>query len=85
MSPPPRTFRRSLLDSGGVVGTSRLDDLGPRLAGLVILVAVVGGRAVATLVLADVDHHAGGGGRGSVELVLVPWESHKEGEVQSQK
>lgn len=28
------------------------------------------------LILTDMDNHAGGGGRGSVELVLVPWESH---------
>lgn len=46
-------------------------------AGLVVLVAVIGGRAVAALVLADVDNHARGGGRGRVELVLLPCDSHK--------
>lgn len=67
------TFRRrSLLDSGRVVGASRLDDLWPRGAGLVVLVAVVGSGAVAVLVLTDVDNHARGGGRGRVELVLLP-------------
>lgn len=64
---------RSLLHSGRKVGAPRLDDLRPQGAGLVILVAVVGGRAVAALVLADVDDDAGGGGGGSVQLVLVPW------------
>ena len=68
---PPRCHS-SLLDAGRVVGASRLDDLRPRWAGLVVLVAVVRGRAVATLVLADVDDHAGGGGRGGVELILLP-------------
>lgn len=63
----------SLLHPGAVVRTPRLDDFGTRGAGLVVLVAVVGGRAVAAaLVVADVYDHAGGGGGGSVELVLVP-------------
>lgn len=77
--------RRSLLDSGREVGASRLDDLGPRGAGLVVLVAVVrGGAAVtagaAVLVLAHVHDHAGGGGRGRVELVLLPcdWSTGRE-------
>lgn len=70
--------RRSLLDSGREVGASRLDDLGPWGAGLVVLVAVVGsGAAVAAaanavLVLTHVHDHAGGGGCGRVELVLLP-------------
>lgn len=72
------TFRRSsLLDSGRVVRASRLDDLWPRGAGLVVLVTVIGGGAVAALVLTDVDNHTRGGGRGRVELVLLPWDSHK--------
>lgn len=68
----PQACSHSLLDSGRVVGASRLDDLRPRGGGLIIVVAVVGGRAVAVLVLADVDDHAGGGGRGGVELVRLP-------------
>lgn len=69
--------RRSLLDPGREVGASRLDDLGPWGAWLVILVAVVRGgaavtAAVAVLVLAHVHNDAGGGGRGRVELVLLP-------------
>lgn len=71
-TPDVPASRRSLLDSRRVVGASRLDDLRPLGAGLVVLVAVVRGRAVAMLVLAHVDDHAGGGGRGSVELVLLP-------------
>lgn len=65
-------YSRSLLDTGRVVGPSRLDDLWSWWAGLVVLVAVVGGRAVAALILADVNDHAGGCGRGGVELVLLP-------------
>lgn len=78
MLQPSSHFRCcSLLNSGRVVGASCLDDLWPRGAGLVVLVAVVGGGAVTTLVLTDVDNHARGGGRGRVELVLLPWDSHK--------
>lgn len=68
----PPAYHGSLLDARRVVGASRLDDLRPLGTGLVVLVAVVGGRAVAALILAHVDDHAGGGGRGSVELVLLP-------------
>lgn len=68
----PQACSRSLLDSGRVVGASRLDDLRPSGGGLIIVVAVIGGRAVPVLVLADVDDHAGGGGRGGVELVRLP-------------
>ena len=77
LPPPPPVTRgrgeiaRSLLDSSHKVGPSRLDDLGTRGAGLVVVVAVVGTRAVGVVVLAHVHHHAGGGGRGRVELVLV--------------
>lgn len=74
----PPACRRSLLDSGCVVRASCLDDLRPRSAGLVILVAVVRGGTVAALVLTDMDDYAGGGGRGRVKLVLLPWEPHKE-------
>lgn len=76
-----RRYRRSLLDAGRVVWASRLDDLWTRWAGLVIVVAVVGARAVAMLILAHMDDYAGGGGRGSVELILFSWETHTHNDV----
>lgn len=68
-------YSRSLLHTRCVVGPSCLDDLWSWGAGLVVLVTVIRGWAVAALVLANVDDHAGGGGRGRVELILLPWES----------
>lgn len=73
---------RSLLDAGRVVGASGLDDFRARRAGLVVVVAVVGARAVAALVLTNVNDHAGGGGRGSVELILVAWSKFGDGTEQ---
>lgn len=64
--------RRSLLDPGSVIGAPCLNDLRPRVARHVILVTVVGDRIADLLILADVDHHAGSGGGGSVEFILLP-------------
>lgn len=73
----------SLLDAGRVVGAARLDDLRAGRAGLVVAVAVILSRAVALLVVADVDDHAGGGGGGGVQLVLLSWESNTQNQATS--
>lgn len=62
---------RSLLNPGSVVGATRLNDLRPRGARLVLLVAVVGDRVADLLILADMDDHAGSGRGGSVEFILL--------------
>lgn len=62
----------SLLDPGCVVRASRLDDLWSWGARLFILVAVIRGRAVAALILTDMDDHTGRSGCGGVELILLP-------------
>lgn len=67
----------SLLDPGRVIGAARLNDLGPRGASLVLLVAVAGDRVADLLILADMHDHARGGGGGSMKFILLPCESQK--------
>lgn len=67
----------SLLNPGRVIGATRLNDLRPRGASLVILVTVVGDRVADLLILADVHDHTRGGGGGSVKFILLPYESQK--------
>lgn len=55
---------------GGVVGPAGLDDFGFGFLGLVLQVVLL-------VALAHVDDHAGGGGRGRVQLVLLSWGKHK--------
>lgn len=62
---------RSLLNPGSVIGPTRLNDLRPRGAGLLLLVTVVGDRVADLLILTDMDDHAGSGRSGSVEFILL--------------
>lgn len=70
-------FHHSLLNPGRVIGATRLNDLRPRGAGLVILVTVVGDRVADLLILADVHDHTRGGGGGSMKFILLPYGSQK--------
>lgn len=73
---------RSLLNSRCVVRPSSLDDLWSWGSGLVIQVAVIRGRAVTAIIVADMDNHAGSGGCCSVKLILFPWSQLRDGTQQ---